>query len=64
MIFFSRIPIENKNRSLETADTGALQDEVEKEMVWSNFDELFYFWLKLQKPYVTHFLWIGSLKSG
>ena len=30
---FSRIQIENENRSMETVDTGALQNEIEKVMV-------------------------------
>ena len=56
---FSRIQIENENRSMETVDTGALQNEIEKVMVWSIFAELFDFWLKIQKPYVAYFLWMG-----
>ena len=51
--------MENENRSMETVDTGALQNEVEKVMVWSIFAELFDFWLKIRRPYVAHFLSMG-----
>ena len=61
---FSRIQIENENRSMETVDTGALQNEIEKVMVWSIFAELFDFWLKIQNLiWLTFYGW-GTLTSG
>ena len=59
MFLFSRIHTENENRSMETVDTSALQNEVEKVIVRSIFAELFDFWLRILKPYVAHFLWMG-----
>lgn len=53
---FSRMQIENKDRSMETEDVGDLQNEVENVIDWSIFAELFDFWLKLQKLHVAHFL--------
>lgn len=58
---FSRMQIENKDRSMETEDAGDLQNEVENVIDWSILAELFDFWLKLQKLHVAHFLWMGYI---